>query len=155
MLMYREVKHTDLDRLGQYLSTYGDALSAHMGHIHSSMILEIDEVICGFTAFKLLTDTTARLVTLHIAPDHRGKQLGDGLVKALLNMADLRGITAVFAEDCQSGDQLSFMTAIGLKRLNDGERLAFTEVGPYPELEFVAHLPEYFLTACKSKRQKG
>lgn len=153
MFLYREVKHTDVEALGQYLADHGDSLTAHMAYLHSSMVLEIDGALYGFAAFKLLTDTTALLMTVQIAPSHRGQQLGDGLIKALLNTAELRGITAVFSRDCAAEGKPSLMDAVGFKRLDDGERLAFTEIEGMPGITHIAHLPEYFKTACKSKRQ--
>ncbi len=155
MFLYREVKHTDLPLLTDFFTKHQELLASHMAYIHNSMLLEIDNQIYGFAAYQTLSENTAKLSYVLICSSMRGKQMGDGLVKALLNMAELRGISVVFSEDCAKGEANSFMDAIGFDRINEGERLAFSELEAKPSLTHVAFLPEYFKTACKSKRKKA
>lgn len=152
MILYREIKHTDIEELKAFFTENEMELTQHMAYLHNSMLLKVDDLLCGFAGYRMLTETTAMLEYVYITLEQRGNGYGDGLIKALLNTAENRGVKIIFSSDCFNESKESLMESVGFSPINEGERLALSELINHPQLTHIAHLPEYFLTACKSKR---
>lgn len=140
MLLYRTVKATDMPLLNQFFSNENAQLEPHLSYLHNSMLLEVDNQILGFAAYRLLSDTKAHLMYILIAKDYRGNRFGDGLVKALLNTAEQRGVLEVFANDHTLDDGSSLLDRLGFERISE------------QGVTHVAKLPHFFETACASKK---
>lgn len=133
MLLYRELRACDLPALSIFLQGHQIAPEQFKTSLQQAMVLLIDEQIKGFASATIVTDKTYQLSCLLVDQQLRGKQLGDGLIKAFLNMADLRGITRV--EDCQSIVPAGFLKHV--RFLDDGDGILY------------ATLPDYFSEPCK------
>jgi len=140
MIQFREVKDTDCKQLEVFLSKHHLRINDFFSYLHHSMLLEIDEVVLGFAAFRMLDDHSTELISLIVDQDHRSLGYGDGLLKAMLNMADLRGIKFVYTT-CH---EHSFLEHLGFKPANDVS---------LPEYTLKVILPDYFSTVCKSKKR--
>ena len=100
MILYREIKHTDIEELKAFFTENEMELTQHMAYLHNSMLLKVDDLLCGFAGYRMLTETTAMLEYVYITLEQRGNGYGDGLIKALLNTAENRGVKIIFSSDC-------------------------------------------------------
>lgn len=80
-------------------------------NIENAMIIEVDDLIAGYGILDIYGDK-ALLRFVYIFPEHRGDGLGDGLVRALINYADRRGVKKIYF--CGSED-IDYFTRFGFK----------------------------------------
>ncbi len=153
MLLFREVKQTDLEALGEFLETVGQSVAQHMAYLHHSMLLEMDDSVIGFGAYRLLEDTTVGIVTITIDENYRKRGFGEGMLKSLLNTADLRGIKKALVQDTLDSDKGLFFEHLGFNPITSNDNLAESILSANA-FTHIAHLPAFFNTACKSKRAK-
>lgn len=154
MLLFREVKQTDMEALGRFLEKVNQSIVKHMGYLHHSMLLEMDDSVIGFGAYRLLEDTTAGIVTIVIDEDYRERGFGEGMLKSLLNTADLRGIKMALVQDTLDSSRGLFFEHLGFNRITPGDGLSEALITK-DAFTHIAYLPEFFNTACKSKRTKS
>lgn len=154
MLLFREVKQTDLQALGEFLETVGQSVAQHMAYLHHSMLLEMDDSVIGFGAYRLLEDTTAGIVTIVIHPEYRERGFGEGMLKSLLNTADLRGIKMALVQDTHQSSKGLFFEHLGFNQITPKDDLSQELVSNHG-FTHIAYLPAFFNTACKSKRAKN
>ncbi|GAQ26153.1 MULTISPECIES: GNAT family N-acetyltransferase [Tepidanaerobacter] len=81
--------------------------------IEDAMIIEVDDLIAGYGILDIYGDK-ALLRFVYIFPEHRGDGLGDGLVRALINYADRRGVKKIYL--CGSEDT-DYFTRFGFKHV--------------------------------------
>ncbi|MCK8058815.1 MULTISPECIES: GNAT family N-acetyltransferase [unclassified Fusibacter] len=151
MILYKIMKQADFDGVDQLLMANGMAVQPFMTMMHNATILVIDNKVCGYATYKMTDDETAELKALLIDKDVRAKQYGDGLIKALLNNMEQRGITKVYASS--EAAPVSFLEHVGFDPVS--LEISSPEQALEKDASFthVAKLPEFFDTACKSKRK--
>jgi amino-acid N-acetyltransferase len=105
----------------------------------------------GYEAFGSIA--VLRFVIVH--KDHQREYLGDGIVKALLNLADKRGTQLMLAD---AYDNAPFFKKVGFEELSDVQK-SDMEIQQVIEsnlnsqhMLFAAKLPDFFLKACRSNK---
>ncbi len=122
--------------------------------LDQSMVLMDRQLVLGFGSFTR-QDQLAFLDTLVLSDQRLWKSMGDGLVKAMLNMMDLRGVKEVYvlASPSTQGhyEDIGFvgsdMVPDKLKGLVDMPVYAKDQT-----IMMETRLPEFFDTACRSKK---
>ncbi len=105
----------------------------------------------GYEAFGSVA--VLRFVIVH--KDHQREYLGDGIVKALLNLADKRGIQLMLA---YAEDYVAFFKKVGFEELSDVQKNDSTiqhvisSTQPPQSKLYAARLPDFFLKACRSNK---
>ncbi|MBB6216669.1 amino-acid N-acetyltransferase [Anaerosolibacter carboniphilus] len=106
----------------------------------------------GYEAFG----SVAILRFLIVHRDHQREYLGDGIVKALLNLADRRGIQLMLTDalDCAG-----FLKKVGFEELSEDQKgdigvqqVIKNNLNPQHTL-LAAKLPDFFLKACRFNKQ--
>lgn len=99
-------------------------------------------------------DIDALIEFVVVCKNHHGEYLGDGIIKALLNLADKKGIKRVYVK----GEELyPFFHKVGFEKM---DKEAFKGVIPpviseqlmKAEWVSVAILPDFFMKACRSTK---
>ena len=103
-------------------------------------------------AASLLHIENAGLIEcIFINKNRRNENLGEGLVKSLLNYADTKGISWVIS----STKELNFFyNKIGFRKASVESALAYKEIFAKKDIDLnnimEVKLPDYFATVCKS-----
>ncbi|MFT9496471.1 GNAT family N-acetyltransferase [Anaerosolibacter sp.] len=94
-----------------------------------------------------------RFVIVH--KEHQREYLGDGIVKALLNLADKRGIELMLVDTQHCTE---FFAKVGFQDLDEDQKsdvnisqIINNNLNAYHKL-FAAKLPDFFLKACRSNK---
>lgn len=144
MILYRKMKEKDLKAVGQFLEEEALSISAYLKDCHHATLVEKEEAIIGFSTYHLVDEQTALLTCLVIKTNQRGQQYGDGLLKTTLNQADHDQVKHMYVEAKDLG---GFFEHVGFTPVDLGQT--------YPLLAKATHrtkLPDFFETACRSKR---
>lgn len=123
------------------------------GILPNCMITYDNKIPVAAAGYTQLEDI-ALLEFVAVRGGRHGEYLGDGIVKALLNLADRKGIKRMFVSTEKSD---LFFEKVGMKKT------CLFEVGQYKELLirkgmdpksciFEAVLPDFFLKACRSNK---
>ena len=115
--------------------------------IENSMVIYDGNSVAGITYYSILNEYEALLDEVFIEPQYRNQYFGDSIVKAILNVADKRGVKRVFINT--SHEDKVFFDKVGF--LNPNE-LEIDFEYKYSEDTMVALLPDFFNTACRSKK---
>lgn len=115
--------------------------------INNMMAIYDGSEVAGITYYENLGEEEALLYDVNIKDGFKGQYYGDSIVKAILNVADKRGIKKMFVNTIEENKE--FFVKVGFLRPCDVE----------VELDYstnnntmVALLPEFFNTACRSKK---
>jgi N-acetylglutamate synthase-like GNAT family acetyltransferase len=108
MLQIRKIKPEDIDFVLELAKELGCPEGKLLAHIENFLICESDRIKCGCGCLVPL-GSTGLISWVMIRESHRGQKLGGAIIKALLNIADLRGIKEVYA----AGICGEFLTAMG------------------------------------------
>lgn len=115
--------------------------------IDNSMVIFDGKSVAGITYYSKLNDEEVLLDEVFIMPQYRKQYFGDSIVKAILNVADKRGVKKVFVNT--SDEDKIFFNKVGFL---DPKELDTEIVYEYNEGTMVALLPDFFNTACRSKK---
>lgn len=114
-----------------------DRWRARLEEVELNLFAEIDGRVGGMVSATGPVDGESELITMWVAPEERGKGVGDALVRAVLCWARRQGARRV-ALDVREGNR----HALALY-----ERQGFADSGeapgpdePFPELHLLAHL---------------
>jgi amino-acid N-acetyltransferase len=120
------------------------------------MIACINDEIVGFVSYTQIPDNKERAIldVLLVKKEYRGQYIGDGLVKAILNLAEKRGIKRVY---CIKDEKNSlFFKKVGFT-IRTGTDLEFIKKYIHNHIQsdkrlliFEAKLPEFFNKPCRS-----
>ena len=144
MILYRKMKEKDLEAVRVFLESESLAINPYLADCHHAMLIEKDDALIGFSTYHLIQADTALLTCLLVKTNQRGQQYGDGLLKTTLNSADQNDVRHVYVNAATWGD---FFEHLGFKPVDLGSE--------FPSLTHATHgtkLPDFFETACKSKR---
>lgn len=124
--------------------------------LKNSMVICDGEKIIGYSSYIKIPNLDIAFVDiLVINSEYQGQYMGDGLIKALLNLADKRQIKKVYA--IEESNNSSFFKKVGLTkrkfRVSDDIMKYFNKGLAANEIinVFEAILPDFFNKACKSK----
>lgn len=158
MLTIRVPEEREKNKIEEFMNSFSDEkYSLNNMLLDNSMIASIDQDIIGFSSYKIISqkDKTALLQIVKVKKEFQGQYIGDGLVKSILNLAENRGIIKVYV--IVEEDKSLFFKKMGfIKRKIKGNEL----LSEYININFQdkkcevfeAYLPEFFNTACKSKK---
>ncbi|SKC72833.1 GNAT family N-acetyltransferase [Maledivibacter halophilus] len=129
----------------------------HNEILNNSMAVYDGDKILGYSSYKKLSNKNMALIDLLIVKqEYRGQYIGDGLIKAILNLADKRQIKKVYL--ISHGENSIFYEKAGLikRKIEDCKEIIKyigNELGNEETVEvFQAILPDFFNKACKSSR---
>ncbi len=123
--------------------------------LHNSMVIRDGGKIIGYSQFKEIPKENAALMEILIVKkEFRGQQLGDGLIKSVLNLVDRRQIKKFYVQ--ATNKSALFYKRVGLtkRELNRSETIVkyINSDGSKDSIEvYEAILPDFFNKACKSK----
>lgn len=106
-------------------------------------VVEDQKKLCGLCAYELLDNQKAKIDFIYIREQDRGFKLGDGLLRAVLNHLDHRGVKKVLIESNSTTN--GFYVAEGLE-------IVYTSPENSDLLTFVVELPQFFNSPCKGSR---
>ncbi|WP_099189268.1 GNAT family N-acetyltransferase [Tepidibacter mesophilus] len=101
--------------------------------------------LLGFAGYEI-KENIAFLSTINIFDKSLDMVLKDGLIKALLNMADINGINIFIVKKC---DEINFYKNIGFNNLNNEEVLFDVDENEYLYLK----IADFFKNPCKNKKK--
>ncbi len=114
MLQIRKIKPDDIgfvtDLAAERLKAGGKVLS----NIENFLICDVDSVSCGCGCIVLSGDK-GYISWLMVKEAYKRQKLGSAIAKALLNIADLKGVKEVYA----TGICEEFLTAMGFNKENN------------------------------------
>ena len=110
MLQIRKVKPEDIGFIMKLTSENGFSGGKLLSNIENFLICESDNIKCGCGCL-IASGDKGFMSCVIVSDDHRRKKLGGAIVKALLNIADLKGIAEVYAAGI-CGD---FLKAMGFE----------------------------------------
>ncbi|WFD12146.1 hypothetical protein [Tepidibacter hydrothermalis] len=106
-----------------------------------------NEKLLGFAGYEI-KNNVAFLSTINILDKTLEGVLKDGLIKSLLNMADLNGINIFMVKKC---DPINFYRNIGFKELENRDFLLEIDIN---ENEYLyLKLADFFKNPCKSNKE--
>ena len=153
MIQVRLSEEKDLNQIQNVLN---DEVASYRINYNTSMVIEERGTIYGFGGYRLIDhdpdNITALIDILVIKEEHRLNYFGDSLIKSILNLIDRRSIKKAYIvsdEQCKKFYQKVKMTEVDPEELElDILNLIGYESG---KVIFLAELPEFFNTACRSK----
>jgi len=111
MLQIRRIKPEDIGYIMKIASENGYTGGKLLSNIENFLICENDNVKCGCGCLTMKKDKGYMSFVI-VSEEHRRKQLGSAITKALLNIADLKGIEEVYAVGiCED-----FLIAMGFEK---------------------------------------
>lgn len=137
MLSMRVPREKDRQTLSEFLNHNALPIELTEEQLNRSMIAEEGKIIIGFVSYIQIEDVY-KIDHLFIDPSFRRKKIGDGLLRALLNLIDRRGIREARIQiepEC-----IPFIEYVGLD-LEDSEQ------GIYRAL-----LPDFFEKPCRGEK---
>lgn len=115
MLQIRKIKPEDIGFVMKIISEYECIRGKLLLNLESFLICENDNVKCGCGCLVEKKDK-GYMSWVVVSKDHRRKQLGSAITKALLNIADLNGVDEVYAVGI-CGD---FLEAVSFEKQSNG-----------------------------------
>ncbi|RKD27697.1 N-acetylglutamate synthase, GNAT family [Caminicella sporogenes DSM 14501] len=122
--------------------------------INNSMAVYDGNDLIGFASYIYVEDDNMGIIDIiAVKEEFRGQYIGDGLIKALLNLADKRGISKIYVIS-DSVNSL-FFKKVGFTKRNGS---VYKNLRKYLSLNydegnieiFEAKLPDFFNKSCKS-----
>ncbi|MDD4504001.1 MAG: hypothetical protein PHS15_04135 [Clostridiaceae bacterium] len=114
MFQIRKIRPEDIDFVMKVTSENGYPMGKLLSNIENFLICENDNVKCGCGCIILL-DGKGYISWLTVIKGYRRQKLGDAIARALLNIADLKGIEEVYGAGI-CGD---FLEAMGFEKQKD------------------------------------
>lgn len=127
--------------------------------LDNSMVISEDSNIVGYANYILLNEKHSNIGLIDkiiIKKEFRNQYLGDGLIKALLNLADSRGINTIYS--ISSIEESHFYKNVGFTKIDSLDESLISKIKEYTMLIekdsiiLEAKLPDFFQRACKSKQ---
>lgn len=141
-----EPRHADA--VNRFIEAHGLRFTAPATPQESMVLIE-DENILGYSAYRREADEGA-VTILFITPSMRKMGLGDGLLRALLNLMERSGIRRFFIT--ADGAAKGFLVS---EDLAPAETVpVWAEVPAADTFWFEGTLPEFFQKPCKGGRLK-
>lgn len=152
MITIRPVEEKELKKV---LDKYDELLANNLEvfNVENSMIVAERDQILGISSY-ISNEDTGIIKVLFIDENSRRINLGDGLIKATLNLMDHRGIaTAYIAMD---KDWEAFLASASLVKVEDEEEVTLIKSINSKDdvVVYKAILPDYFNTSCKSSKKQ-
>lgn len=116
MLQIRRTKPEDIGFIMEIASKNGCPAEKLLSHIEGFLVCEVDGVKCGCGCI-ILKENKGFMSWVIVSDGHRRKKLGSAIVKALLNIADLKGVKEVYAANVCG----EFLEAMGFYK-EDGKK---------------------------------
>ncbi len=141
----------------ELLSDYDMNTKRNSKDIHNSMIVIEGENIIGYGSYipiKIEDDCIGIIDVILIKNEFRNQYIGDGLIKSLLNLADKKGISKVYA--LSNKKESLFYKKLGFVKRDKLDEALIKETSLnniFLEADtevFEAKLPDFFNKACKS-----
>ena len=111
MLQIRKIKPEDISFVLELASEDGRPVGKLLSNIENFLICESESVKCGCGCIIPAGDK-GFMSWVIVSESHRRKKLGGAITKALLNIADLKGVKEVYAANI-CGD---FLKAMGFEK---------------------------------------
>lgn len=159
MINIRVSEEKDKKRIVDLLNQEGIRdINLNYKNLNNSMVVCDGGEVIGYTDYNEIEDeSTGVIETLIIKKEFQGQNIGDGLIKALLNLADKRRIKKVYVG--ANNKNSLFLEKVGLtkRKLHVSEGvvkhiLKGKESRKQEDIEvFEAILPDFFNGACKGR----
>lgn len=137
MLTMRIPRDKDQEYLKMFIKENDLPLEIDMNIMINSLIVEENNSIIGFANY-VINKGICEIENIFVQPESRRKKIGDGLIRALLNLADKRKISEVYMKVEES--HIDFINYVGLDKVS--------------ETTYKVTLPEFFERPCRSKSMK-
>ena len=115
--------------------------------IENSMVIFDGQEVAGITYYTPINSEEAIIDEVLIKPSYRHQYFGDSIVKAILNVADKRGVRRMFVNT--NKDNKQFFNKVGFI---DPDFSDVKSQYSIDENTLIAILPDFFNTACRSKK---
>lgn len=140
------------------LSKYGVDCTRVTKNINDSMVVLDGEKIIGYGSYNTveIKDKNIGIIdTILIRKEFRNQYIGDGLVKALLNLADKKGIIKVYS--LSNKEKSLFYKKLGFIESEKLDEYLIKEITsrniPLNEVKiYKVKLPDFFNKACRSSK---
>lgn len=136
MLTMRIPRDKDKNRLEMFLNENNLTLDLSLNLMVNSMIVEEKNNIIGFSNY-IIVNGICEIQNIFVQPSLRRRKIGDGLIRALLNLATKREIAEVYIEVKES--DLGFINYVGLDKVS--------------EKTYKVTLPDFFERPCRSEKK--
>lgn len=114
MIQIRKIKPEDISFVMDITLKNGYSMGKLLSNIENFLICEDNGTRCGCGCI-ILKNEKGYISWITVIEEYRRQKLGDAIVKALLNIADLKGIKKVYAvETCKD-----FLKAMGFEKDNN------------------------------------
>ncbi len=143
MIQIRKMSESDIDALPRLLRETHIEYSDIKNPCNEFYVVEDQKKLCGLCAYELLEHQKAKIDFIFIKEQDRGFKFGDGLLRAVLNHLDHRGVKKVLIESNSATN--GFYVAEGLE-------IIYTSPENSDFLTFVVELPQFFSSPCKGSR---
>ncbi|TCO79800.1 GNAT family N-acetyltransferase [Marinisporobacter balticus] len=153
MLEIKGASQDEMNVIKEFLTKNALNIDCIENYIGNCMVAYDKDILVGVAGY--IREKDMAIIKFAVVSKNRRKEyLGDGIVKALLNLADRNGIRRVFV----NGDEETlFFRKIGFKEVSLQEARTYCKDIDMPQwfiknktLQVV--LPDYFLKACKSNK---
>jgi len=153
MITVKKTEDKDLKSLKRFLKQYKLEDSLFMDRLDQTMIIADGAEILGFGSF-VIKDESGIIDVILLSEDMLWPTMGDGLVKAMLNTLDLRGVKSAYL--LTDKPHMEIIKKIGLRYSDKSVNEALSELdAPYllksMDTVFETKLPDFFDHACHSK----
>lgn len=121
MLQIRKIKPEDISIIMEMAAKNGCPTGKLLLNLENFLICDLDNVKCGCGCI-VIRGNKGYMGCVLVDESHRRKKLGSAIAKALLNIADQKGVKEVYS----SGICSDFLKANGFKNYED--KLAMDEI---------------------------
>lgn len=95
MIVFRRARPADFEVIKDILEKVGLMTDGIEQHIDNFMVAEEGNIVIATGGLEIYGDV-AILRSLAVLPEFQGRGIGDGLVRALINFAERRGVKKIF-----------------------------------------------------------
>lgn len=152
MITIRPVEEKEIKKV---LDKYDEILAEHLDvfNAENSMIVAERDQILGISSY-ISNEDIGIIKVLYIDENSRRINLGDGLIKATLNLMDHRGIALAYIGMGKEFE--SFLESASLIKVEDDEEMVMIKglIDSNDIVIYKAVLPDYFNTSCKSSKKQ-
>lgn len=152
MITILSAGQNDVENIKALLKQNNLQMDLLLDRLENTMVVKDGQKVVGLSSYLLVEDI-AYIDILIIDETFRNMKFGDGLLKATLNLIDKRGVAraCLFADKATEG----FFKSVGMKTVC---KSVYIDHSCYPryfkdqDVFFEALLPQFFETACRSKK---
>lgn len=137
MITMRIPREKDKEKLVMFLNENEISIELDSDVMNNSMIVEEGKNLIGYSNY-VFNDSICEIQTVFVQPEYRRKKIGDGLIRALLNLACKREIKEVYIAVDEKN--MGFINYVGLDKVSRST--------------YKVDLPDFFDRPCRGSKTK-